>query len=196
MEQDNLMLLTEKKSSLLIAGKLIKGQSIQALLEATGATNHPEILRIVATEFDFHYYDSPLTYPFAKFLLLAEYLAKQFFPDLELTEALEEIGYRTALYSSKIAGGGVLRTLAGVLGPYKGAPILVKAMTNRMPWSRQEIEEIRPHYIRYRIRDVPGTGFVLRGILRAGVEFTGGKVKKITTTHLAEEDIMHEIELY
>jgi uncharacterized protein (TIGR02265 family) len=156
----------------------------------------PHISDEFGERFNFNIQKPPGTVPLNFYMNSIEFFALKLYPAKSLEEALEELGYRTVQVYFDSPFGAVLKVLAGILGPYNGAKNYAQTISKRFPWSVNTMEEVRQGYVRYRVQGIPGTGAMMRGAIKASVEAASGKIKKITTTIEAAENLVHEIELY
>lgn len=161
--------------------------------------NNTRLLQLLATEFDIDYVNGeenslPLNYPYMSYLEIAKTICEQLYNEYEnIDKAYEQLGYdMTQVYFQTMAGQ-VIKALATIIGPINGAKQIVKILSTRLPWASHELEEVYPGYLRYRIKNLPGSHYIMRGILRGSLAAGGAKNILITTTTLiSNADIIHE----
>lgn len=176
--------------------KNINGEMVTAIIKCCEADKNPALLQTIFSFYGFNYNSPPLDFSYDKYLQIAEYLCETLYSDLPSQSALENLGYNLAHFYFRSPSGQVLKNLAAILGPQRGAKTYRDVMTKRFPWSRHEIEELRPHYLRYHVRGMLGTGAMFRGNIKAALEISGAKLKNTNTIIVAQEDFILEIEWY
>ncbi len=190
------MSLNKQNPTLSVTQKQVAGEMVVGVIECCGANKDSELLRNIFRLYGFNYNTPSLDFSYEKYLQITQYLGKFAYPRLNEEEALERLGYELTHFYFRSPSGQILKKMAAVLGANRGAKIFVQSLAKRFPWANHQIEELRSHYVRYRVTGMSGTGAMTRGSAKASLEIAGGKVKKATTTILGQEDWVLEVEWY
>ena len=170
--------------------------SVVMLVEVLNLKQSASIQFVLKNQFDFDLSQPPSTCSYNKYLDIAEYLRATFLPNMSVAAGYEEIGYRvTNLYFQGVAGQ-VVKMMARVMGPQKGAKQFLRSISNTLPWAEHELEELGPNHLCYHKRLVGGPPPIMLGILRAALEASGAKLRHASYTVLSEEedDVLYDIE--
>ena len=174
----------------------VPARTVLILLEALDLKDDPTVQATLATHFGIEVEKPQRVYSYNCYLEVAEYLRSTFLSHLTPEEGYNELGYQLTQVYFKGVAGQVMRVLARVMGPQRGARHFVHSMSTALPWGIHELQEVQPNYIRYRKELVGGPPPLMLGILRASIEAAGAKLTKATYTvqSMAQDDIVYEVE--
>jgi uncharacterized protein (TIGR02265 family) len=184
------------EASLLATGsRSIHKGTLMLLLESCGVTKLKYWQDKLKNEFGLDVNKPPLTFPYDRYVEIAEGLRLALYSTQSPTVAYDEMGYKVGQAYFETMAGQVMKPLAKVLGPQKGAKLFLRTMSQALPWGTHNIEELTPNYLRYRKSLVGGPPPLMLGILRACLEVSGANLVSCSYTVLNEvrDDIVYEV---
>ncbi len=166
----------------------VRGSAVLLLFGGLGLKGRPDLQHVLQTRFAYNANNPPVSYPYERYLEIAEYLRQTFYGSKTPEEGYEELGYRLTQSYFQGVSGQVLRVLARVLGPERGARQFLHMMSNNLPWGRHELQEVSSNSARYCKSGVGGPPALMLGILRASLEASGATLVRATYSVISESD--------
>jgi|GEM_PF-2135063 len=176
--------------------RAVSGGTVRTLLDACDLKSHQNLYYSILNYYGFDPKTPPMTYPYDRYLEIAEHLRISLFSSKPVTAGYEEMGYRIGQNYFQGVSGQVLKMTARVLGPERGAKQFVRSISRALPWGTHEIVELRPHYVKYRKAGVGGPSGLMLGLLRACIEASGVTLTRAEYTIIskANDDVVYELE--
>jgi uncharacterized protein (TIGR02265 family) len=164
------------------------------LLLINGKLDQPGLKAKIRANFNYDIEKLPATIPFYDYMKVVEFVRMEYYPKLNRDVAYELIGYSSSQQYINSPLGQVLKLAGSVLGPRRGLHQFVKTMSTVMPFGKHELEELGSHYAIYRMRGIDVPPALVCGWLRASLEITNAKIKRIKAEELNPMIVHYHLE--
>ncbi len=129
--------------------------------------------------------------PIETYVVLVDYLAETFYPDIPKQEAYKLIGRRMVDGYENTILGRVQFAASKVISPYRAAHNAPRNLKQNSNFVIITFEEITPTKFLYKFSNTPLPGEILAGTLEAGIGRT--RAKNVRTTHTKTGPESYEI---
>jgi uncharacterized protein (TIGR02265 family) len=171
----------------------IRGNVLQKIIDGIGVSDDVFLLRKLFDQYGYDQKRPPINLEYQTFQDILEILRKTCYADKSYEDGYEALGYGFIQGFAKTPVGQVTKITSAMLGPQRGAHLLVKNAENTFPFGKHELEEVREGYFRYHYRRIPGSPGLLRGIFKAALEFSNLKDLRLTSRVLGANEAIIEV---
>jgi uncharacterized protein (TIGR02265 family) len=160
-------------------GRAFKHSAIEGLLRGFGvgpsSAEMKEVLEVLGATGGL-----PAEYPVERYIMLIEWLARRFFPQMPQPEALRSVGMRMLHgYRQTLLGTIQLKAL-NLMGPDRLLRRIGDFIGRNSNFGERTSEQVGPGHWKIRFRGVPIAPEFYQGLLEAGFEIMG--IRKMTMT--------------
>lgn len=166
----------------------ITGNSIKALIAGLKLSDNPIIFSETLDRFNVTYPNIGSTFPFERYLEMADWLRRKLFPYKSEAAGFEQIGRAVTRGFFEGAAGSVLKMSIKVMGAQRSVPIFFRVAGGALPFGKFEVVENKPRYIRAILYNVPGSPDIMRGMSLEAIEATNVKNPSVTYKKLSSDD--------
>ncbi|MEI6045071.1 MAG: DUF2378 family protein [Chloroflexota bacterium] len=174
--------------------EVITSNYLVNLLLVNGKLNRMGLKSKIQEKLNYNIENLPTTIPFSDYMRVVEFIRQEYYSQLNRNVAYELIGYQSSLEFLNSPLGQVLKLAAGVLGTQRGLHQFIKTMRTVMPFGKHHLEELTPHYVIYQMRDIDVPPALVCGWLRASLEITQTKSKRIKAEEIGPRMVHYHLE--
>ena len=166
----------------------ITGNSIKALFNGLKLSEKPDLFAETLSRFNVTYPNIGSSFPFDRYLEMANWLRLKLFPFKAEAAGFEQIGRAVTRGFFEGPAGSVLKISIRVMGAQRSVPFFFRVAGGAIPFGRFEVVENKPCYIRAILYNVPGSPEIMRGMSLEAMEATNIKNPTVIFNKLSPDD--------